>query len=82
MSSKKANAVKKPISKNITPHTTSLIKQIKSSALAQKNKMKFISNPVSSNKSKSRSKSNHKLIFKVFYQNLILFQVATQSAKA
>ena len=62
MSSKKANPVKKPISKNITPHTTSLIKQIKSSALAQKNKMKFISNPVSSNKSKSRSKSNHKKI--------------------
>ena len=66
LSSKKANNVKKPImNKNLTPNaTSSLIKQIKSSALAQKNKMKFISNPVTSTKSKSRSKSksNHQKI--------------------
>ena len=67
MSSKKSNnTVKKPnnsmIQKNFTPNaTSSLIKQIKSSG--QKNKMKFISNPVNtanSNKSKSKSRSKSK----------------------
>ena len=71
MSSKKSNTVKKQpnnimIQKNFSSNaTSSLIKQIKSSALAQKINMKFISNPVSTtNKSKSRSKSkpNHQKI--------------------
>ena len=70
LSSKKSNTVKKPnnimINKNFSSNATaSLIKQIKSSALAQKNNMKFISNPVNTtNKSKSRSKSksNHQKI--------------------